>query len=311
MTLPDRTGPSLDALAAFARVARLRSFSAAARELGVTASALSHSLRQLETRLGVRLLNRTTRSVTPTEAGGQLLSRLEPSLAGVETALQALRDLGGAPRGRLRLNVPRLAGRWVLAPLLGAFHARCPEVELEIVTDDGFVDIVAEGFDAGIRFGESLAGDMISVPLAPVPRFVVVGSPAYFAGHGRPRLPRDLRQHACINRRFPGGARYAWEFARGGKTLKVTVAGPMTLDDDGLIVAAACGSVGLGYVYEASAAAALAAGRLEAVLGDWCPPSEGLCLYYPGRRLLPPALRELIALLRSEQRPAGLRGRGD
>lgn len=298
---PRRDRPALDSLAAFVRIARLGSFTAAARELGVTASALSHGLRQLEADLGVRLLNRTTRSVSPTEAGQSLLTRLEPTLAEVRAALQQVRNDDGVPRGRLRLNVPRLAARTVVAPLLGEFHARCPLVRLEIVTDDGLIDIVEAGFDAGIRFGESLALDMVSIPLRPVPRFIVVGTPGYFAAHGRPRHPADLATHACINRRFPSGELYAWEFARHRQAMQVRVDGPLILDDDAMIVAAACSGIGLAYVAETEVAKQLAGGELETALESWCPPSEGLFLYFPGRRLVPPALREWISLLQAQR----------
>ncbi|MDR2334150.1 MAG: LysR family transcriptional regulator [Burkholderiaceae bacterium] len=289
---------SLDALASFARVAHRRSFSAAARDLGVTASALSHSVAQLESALQLRLLHRTTRSVTPTEAGQLLLERLAPALGDMHQALEEVRSMSAAPTGRLRLNVPRQAARIVLAPILTAFHERCPGVVLDIVTDDRLVDIVRDGFDAGIRFGESLAADMIALPLSPVPRFIVVGAPRYFARHGRPDTPQSLKLHACINRRFPGGALYHWEFSKQGRKLEVQTGGPLTLDDDTMIVQAALKGIGLAYVYEDMVGAALASGALECVLGDWCPPTEGFHLYYPSRRHLPAALKVLIELLR-------------
>ena len=293
----DRT--SLDGLEAFTRVARLGSFSQAARELGVTASALSHGMRKLEANLGVRLLNRTTRSVRPTAAGQSLLAQLEPSLAQVAEALRQVRNEDGVPRGRLRLNVPRLAAHGVLAPLLGAYHARCPQVTLEIVTDDRFVDIVEAGFDAGIRFGESLAQDMVSVPLAPVPRFVVVATPEVVSRQRRPVHPDDLRQLACVRRRFPGGTLYAWEFRRGQQALRIPVSGPLTLNDDLMIRTAACAGIGFAYLAESDVADQLVSGELVTVLDDWCPPSEGLFLYYPSRRLVPPALREWLNLLQA------------
>lgn len=289
---------SLDALASFARVAHHRSFSAAARELGVTASALSHSVAQLESGLQLRLLHRTTRSVTPTEAGQLLLARLAPALSDMRLALQEARDMGASPTGTLRLNVPRHAARTVLAPVLAAFHKRCPQVELEIVTDDRLVDIVRDGFDAGIRFGESLAADMVALPLKPVPRFVVVGTPDYLARHGRPTIPEDLKQHTCINRRFPRGSLYRWEFSKKGRSLDVQVAGPVILDDDVMILQAALAGLGLAYVYDDMVVDALARGTLECVLQDWCPLTEGFYLYYPSRKHLPAALRVLIELLR-------------
>jgi len=204
-------------LDAFAAVARHRNFRKAAAERGVTPSALSHAMRALEERLGVRLLNRTTRSVTPTEAGEQLLGRLAPALREVVDALDDLNAFRATPQGRLRLNVPRPAARLLLAPLLARFLAAHPRIALEIVTDDGLVDIVAGGFDAGIRFGESLAPGMVAVPIGPPQRLVVVASCAYLARHGTPATPRDLHGHACIGRRFPSGALYAWEFARAGR----------------------------------------------------------------------------------------------
>ncbi|MBF5004530.1 LysR family transcriptional regulator [Diaphorobacter caeni] len=293
---------SLDALAAFAKVAQHRSFSAAARELGVTPSALSHSIAQLEANMQLRLLHRTTRSVTPTDAGQLLLERLTPALADMQLALQDARDMGATPSGRLRLNVPRQAARIVLAPVLAAFHERCPLVELDIATDDRLLDIVEGGFDAGIRFGESLANGMVALPLAPVPRFVVVGTPAYLAAHGRPSTPEDLTAHRCINRRFPSGALYRWEFSRDGRRIDVQTRGPLTLDDDVMIVEAALAGVGLAYVYEDMVNDAISSGALECVLSEWCPPTEGFHLYYPGRRHQSPALRVLIELLTQNRR---------
>ena len=227
---------SFDALAAFARVAECRSFSEAARQLGVTPSALSHSLRQLEATLNLRLLHRTTRSVSPTEAGQMLLDRLTPALQDMRQTLHDVQSMGESPSGKLRLNVPRHTARMVLAPVLGAFHARCPNVELEIVTEDRMVDIVRDGFDAGIRFGERLANDMVAMPIRPVPRFLVVGTPGYFEKHGVPKTPEDLKSHLCINRRFSSGARYAWEFEKKGRALEVQVQGPLALDDDIVII---------------------------------------------------------------------------
>ena len=227
---------SFDALAAFARVAECRSFSAAARQLGVSPSPLSHSLRQLEATLNLRLLHRTTRSVSPTEAGQMLLDRLTPALQDMRQTLHDVQSMGESPSGKLRLNVPRHTARMVLAPVLGAFHARCPNVELEIVTEDRMVDIVRDGFDAGIRFGERLANDMVAMPIRPVPRFLVVGTPGYFEKHGVPKTPEDLKSHLCINRRFSSGARYAWEFEKKGRALEVQVQGPLALDDDIVII---------------------------------------------------------------------------
>ncbi|MFC5476350.1 LysR family transcriptional regulator [Paraherbaspirillum soli] len=294
------TKPDLTELDAFACVARHRNFNKAALERGVSASALSHAMRKLETRLGVRLLNRTTRSVTPTEAGEQLLASLRPALRDIDKALDEVNRFRDTPRGTLRLNVPRPAARLLLAPLFGRFLAAYPQVRLEVVTDDGLVDIVAAGFDAGIRFGESLARDMIALPLGPALRFIVVAAPAYAAAHGLPQRPQELKEHACIGRRFPSGAVYAWEFAKDGETLALQVDGPLLLDDDELMIRAALDGVGLSYVYEVQAQELIAQGRLLRVLDDWCPPMPGFYLYYPSRQQMPTTLRVLIDMLRGK-----------
>ena len=290
--------PDLSELDAFACVARHRSFKKAALECGVSASALSHAMRTLETRLDVRLLNRTTRSVTPTEAGEQLLLRLAPALREISDALDQINDFRDAPRGTLRLNVPRPAARLLLAPLFARFLAAYPQIRLEVVTDDGLVDIVAGGFDAGIRFGESLAQDMVALPLGPPVRLIVVASPMYAARRGLPQQPQELKQHACVGRRFPSGAVYAWEFSQGGASLAVAVDGPLLLDDDDLILRAALDGIGLAYVYEAQAQESIEQGRLLRVLDAWCPPMSGFFLYYPSRRQMPVSLRLFIAMLR-------------
>ncbi|MEM4987879.1 LysR family transcriptional regulator [Collimonas sp. H4R21] len=290
--------PGLSELDAFACVARHRSFSKAALECGVSASALSHAIRTLETRLAVRLLNRTTRSVTPTEAGLQLLLRLEPALREIGEALERLNDFRDTPRGTLRLNVPRPAARLLLAPLFARFLAAYPQIRLEVVTDDGLVDIVAGGFDAGIRFGESLAQDMVALPLGPPVRLIVVASPMYAARRGLPRQPQELKQHACVGRRFPSGAVYAWEFSKDGEPLAIAVDGPLLLDDDELILRAALDGIGLAYVYEAQAQESIEQGRLLRVLDAWCQPMSGFFLYYPSRRQMPATLRLFIAMLR-------------
>lgn len=290
--------PDLGELEAFACVARHRSFRKAAAERRVSASALSHALRGLEARMGVRLLNRTTRSVTPTEAGERLLARLAPALREIGEALDEVNLFRDTPSGTLRLNVPRAAARLLLAPLFARFHQACPQVRLEVVTDDGLVDIVAGGFDAGIRFGDSLAGDMVALPLAPASRLIVVAAPAYAALHGLPVTPDELKDHACIGRRFPGGAVYDWEFVRHGRPLAVQVNGPLLLDDDVLILGAVLDGIGLAYMYEAMVADALADGRLLRVLDGYCLPPLDFFLYYPGRRQMPATLRAFIGLLR-------------
>ena len=287
----------LNVLASFAAVARLRSFRQAALERGVSASALSHALRALEERLGVRLLHRTTRSVTPTQAGEQLLARLAPALRDIDDALLELSSLQEVPTGKLRLNVPRPAARLLLGSMLARFAARYPRVQVELVTDDGLIDIVRDGFDAGIRFGETVAADMIAVPVGAPQPFVVVAAPAYLAAHGTPQAPRELLAHACIGRRFPSGRQYAWEFAQG---VSVAVAGPLVFDDDELMLGAARDGAGLAYVYEADARADIAAGRLVCVLEGWHAPAPRYFLYYSSRKQMPAALRGFIEMLRTD-----------
>lgn len=290
-------------LQAFASVARLRSFRRAAVELGVSPSALSHTLSGLESRLGVRLLHRTTRSVAPTEAGQRLLERLAPALLEIDTALDEVNAFRDSPHGTLRLNAPRFAAEYVLAPLASRFLLAHPGMQLEIVADDALVDIVAAGFDAGVRFGESLHQDMVAVPLGGPQRFVVVASPAYLAEHGTPGEPRELAQHRCIRVRFPSGAVYRWGFEKNGEKLEVDVQGPLDVGEMPLMVRAAEDGLGLAYVYEQSARAALDAGRLTSVLDDWRPMEPGFFLYYPSRRLLPAGLRAFVDLLQSPPAP--------
>ncbi|MCW2246041.1 DNA-binding transcriptional LysR family regulator [Azospirillum fermentarium] len=293
----DRT--PLNELAAFAAVARHRSFRRAAAELGVSPSALSHSLRGLEERLGVRLVNRTTRSVAPTQAGQRLLARLEPALQDIAGALEAINEDRARPAGTVRLTVLRLGASAVLAPALPRFLATYPDVHLDIAVDDSFTDIVANGFDAGIRFGESLQNDMIAVPVSGPACMTVVGSPAYFARHPPPRTPYDLKDHACIRFRLPSTrALYRWEFERDGKEIEVAVNGPLTLNDLETAVHAAVGGVGLCYAGTEYVAPLIAAGRLVPVLEDWLQPFPGFFLYYPSRRQMPAALRALIDTLR-------------
>jgi DNA-binding transcriptional LysR family regulator len=291
---------SLADLQTFAVVARLRSFRRAAVELGVSPSALSHAMRQLETRLGLRLLQRTTRSVAPTEAGERLLARLSPALLDIESALDEVNAFRDSPFGTLRINAPKPAVELVLAPLVTRFLSTHPGMRVELVADDAFVDIVAEGFDAGVRFGESLQQDMVAVPLGPPLDFVVVASPAYLAAHGCPAHPRDLQKHACIRIRFPSGAFYRWEFARGAEQLEVEVDGPLATGDMRAILHAAEDGLGVAYTYARYAAPALAEGRLEKVLEDWTPPAAGLFLYYPSRKLMPAGLRAFVEMLRDE-----------
>ncbi len=289
---------SLADLQSFAAVARLRSFRKAAAELGVSPSALSHALRGLEARLGVRLLNRTTRSVAPTEAGERLLDRLSPALQEIHGALDEVNAFRDSPLGTLRINAPRAACELVLAPVLGRFLRANPGMRIELVADDAFVDIVATGFDAGVRFGESLQQDMVAVPLGPPQRFVVVASPDYLAAHGVPECPRELQQHRCIRIRFPNGSFYRWEFARGSEQFEIEVDGPVSVGQMPLMIAAAEQGLGLAYVYAQYAAAPVADGRLQTVLDDWCPEIPGFYLYYPSRKLMPAGLKAFVEMLR-------------
>lgn len=292
--------PDLSELDAFAAVARHRSFRKAADERGVSASALSHAMRALEARLGVRLLNRTTRSVTPTEAGHQLLATLAPTLQQVADALAQLTSLQDVPAGRLRLNVARPAARAVFAKVLGPFVARYPRIQLDLVTDDGLADIVSGGFDAGVRFGESLAGDMIAVPVGAPQSFVTVAAPTYLAAKEIVQAPRDLLDHACIARRFPSGKLYAWEYQAEGQPIRLSVTGPLILEDDALMIQAAKDGAGIAYVYEELARDDLRNGHLTELLAQWKAPPSRFFLYYPSRRHVPPALKALIEFIRAQ-----------
>ncbi|MEY8711348.1 MULTISPECIES: LysR family transcriptional regulator [Mangrovibacter] len=288
----------LHELDAFEAVARHRSFRKAAAERGVSASALSHALRGLEERLGVRLLHRTTRSVTPTEAGHRLLARLAPALRDVADALSDVTALQAVPTGTLRLNVPRPAAWLVLSAILPGFVAKYPRVKVDVVTDDGLVDIVDDGFDAGIRFGESLAGDMVAVPVGPSQRFVCIAAPSYLNAYNAPNIPTDLLNHACICRRFPGGHYYNWEFLVAGKPQSIAVSGPLVFDDDMLMVQAARDGAGIAYLYEAMVREDLAEGRLVSLLEAFSTPPGRFFLYYSGRRHLPTALRAFVDFIR-------------
>jgi DNA-binding transcriptional LysR family regulator len=295
----------LSDLSAFVAVATHRSFSRAAAELGLSPSALSHTVRSLEERLDLRLLNRTTRSVAPTEAGERLLERLRPALRDIDDALEDANAFRDKPVGRLRLNVPRSAALLALAPVMTQFIKAYPQMRLEITTEDRLVDIVAGGYDAGVRFGESVERDMVAVRIGPDLRLAVVGAPAYFQKHPKPRKPHDLQDHACIRFRLPSGSLYRWEFEKQGEPLEVEVAGPLTLSDQELMVQAALDGAGLAMVLENHARAHLKARRLVRVLSDWCPPFPGYFLYYPSRRQVPAGLRAFIDMMRQELRKKG------
>lgn len=288
----------LSDLAAFACIARRRNFRRAAQELGVSPSALSHGLRGLEARLGVRLLNRTSRSVAPTEAGAALLERLTPALSEIGEAVAAATAFGEGVSGRLRINAPRSACRLVLAPVIARFLKAHPGVRVELVADDALRDVVGEGFDAGVRFGETLAQDMIAVPLGGPTEFAVVATSGYLAARGAPATPQDLTDHVCVRQRFPSGALFDWEFEKDGAEIRIAVEGPLTVSDQELALDAALQGGGLAYVFTALAAPAMAEGRLSRVLEDWLPPTAGFYLYHSSRRQTPPALRAFLDLIR-------------
>ncbi|HEY0206696.1 MAG TPA: LysR family transcriptional regulator [Acetobacteraceae bacterium] len=291
--------PGLPALEAFLAVVRHGSFRKAAAERGVSPSALSHVIRGLEGTLDVRLFNRTNRSIRVTEAGDHLARRIGPALGDIAGAIEGINAFRGQPTGLLRLNVPRNAAELVIKPVMGRFLAAYPGVRLEVATDDAMMDIVAQGFDAGIRAGHQLAQDMVAIPVGPPRRFAVVGAPAYFAGRDKPRVPQDLHGHACIERRFPNGSHHLWELAKDGSRMEVKVSGPLVVDDSKMMVRAALDGIGLALVYESLAAGHVARGELVRVLEDWCPVLPQFFLYYPGRRQVPAALRAFIGMVRA------------
>jgi len=288
----------LGIFAAFLAIGEARSFTKAAKRLGVSPSAMSHAIRGLEDDIGVRLLSRTTRSVAPTEAGEQLLARLRPALTDVQDAVDQLSRLRDKPAGRVRLLVPRLAGTTVLGPKVAKFTRDYPDIVLDITADDSRVDIVAGGFDAGIHFGEYIQKDMIAVRVSKDHRAAIVGAPAYFKSHPKPKMPHDLLKHRCINFRHGASGVYRWEFEKGKKSLSVAVNGPLIVDDVEILIRAAMDGVGLAFVSDERVAAELAGGELVRVLEDWCQPFPGFFLYYPSRRQQPPALSALINAIR-------------
>ncbi|CUS44688.1 MAG: LysR family transcriptional regulator [Pseudomonadota bacterium] len=283
---------------AIVAVARLGSFRAAATELGMSPSALSHAIAALETRLGARLFNRTTRSVSPTDAGEQFIARIAPALGEIGEAIEGINSHRDTPAGMLRLNMSAGAARMILTPLILEYLRRYPDMNLMLVTEGRLVDVVGQGFDAGIRLAESVPQDMIAVPIGGQQQMLVVGSPDYFARHPKPLVPEDLLHHRCIRARMASGAIWHWEFERGGEDIAVDVPGSLILDEMTLMQEAVLAGTGLAYLSQWSVAEHIAAGRLIAVLEDWTPAYPGLCLYYPGRRHVPAGLRALIALIR-------------
>ena len=286
-------------LQSFLVVARERSFTRAAAKLGVSQSALSHTLRELEERLGIRLLTRTTRSVAPTEAGERLLRTLAPRLEEIEAELSSLTALRGKPAGTVRITAGEHAAQTVLWPKLSKLLPQYPDIKLEVIVDYGLRDIVAERYDAGVRSGEMVAKDMIAVRIGPDLRMVVVGAPSYFAKRPKPKRPQDLTEHTCINLRLPTyDSIYAWEFEKNGREMKVHVDGQLTFNNLPLRVDAALAGHGLAYVAEDRVRAHIAQGRLVRVLADWCPPYSGYHLYYPSRRQPTSAFALIVDALR-------------
>jgi DNA-binding transcriptional LysR family regulator len=286
-------------LLAFLAVARERSFTKAAAKLGVSQSALSHTLRALESRLGVRLLTRTTRSVSPTDAGERLLQTVAPRLEEIEAELDALGALREKPAGIIRISAGEHATNTILRPALTKFLPAYPEIKVEIAVDHRMIDIVAERYDAGVRNGEQVAKDMIAVRIGPDMRMAVVGNASYFAKRPAPKKPQDLMEHNCINLRLPTlGGLYAWEFEKGGRELRVRVDGQLILNGTSQMLNAALAGLGLAYVPEDLVQPHIGQGRLKRVLEDWCPPFPGYHLYYPSRRQSAPAFSLLVDALR-------------
>ena len=290
--------PGLNDLDAVVAIARRGSFRAAALDVGMSTTALSNAVAKLEADLGVRLFNRTTRSVSLTGAGRAFVDEIAAPLQDIHGAMDSVRSQQATPSGTLRINTFATAAREILAPLVLEFIRRYPKVHVDLVTEGRLVDIVAEGFDLGIRAGNLVPSDMIAVSLGRPQRSAVVGSPAYFDAHGRPRVPADLDGHPCIRVRLPNGALYRWHFEKEGQAVQIDVTGPITLDEASLARTAAMAGVGVGYLMEANVRADIEAGRLIRVLEDWTPPLSDLCLYYPGRRNASAALKAFIALAR-------------
>jgi DNA-binding transcriptional LysR family regulator len=289
----------LNDLLAFVAVARERSFTKAAALLGVSQSALSHTIRGLEERLGLRLLNRTTRSVSPTQAGDRLLLAVGPRFAEIEAEVAALSELRDKPAGTVRITAGEHAANATLWPTLAKILPAYPDIKVEITVDYGLTDIVAERYDAGVRLGEQIAKDMIAVRIGPDLRMAVVGSRSYFERRKRPQTPRDLTAHDCINLRLPTyGGLYTWEFEKDGRAVNVHVEGQLVFNNIALRLNAALAGLGLAYLPEDQVQADIAAGRLVRVLADWCPPFPGYHLYYPSRRQSSPAFALLVDALR-------------
>jgi DNA-binding transcriptional LysR family regulator len=290
--------PGLIELEAVLAIARKGSFRAAALELGLSTTALSNAIAKLERDLGVRVFNRTTRSVSLTDAGRAFVAQVGPALNDIHAAIDGARSHQATPSGTLRINAFAAAAREIFVPLLLAFLRRYPEVHVDLVTEGRLVDIVADGFDLGIRGLDLVPTDMIAVPLGLYRGNAVVASPAYLRAHGAPKVPPDLMSHACIRVRLPDGSLYRWRFEKDGQPLQMDVAGPLTLDEVSLVRAAVLADFGIGYVIESDVRDDIAAGRLVRVLEDWTPPMPPLCLYYPSRKNASAAFKALVSMAR-------------
>ncbi|MBR0822969.1 LysR family transcriptional regulator [Bradyrhizobium liaoningense] len=291
-------------LVAFLAVARERNFTRAAAQLGMTQSALSQIVRSLEERLGVRLLNRTTRSVTPTQAGERLFLNVGPKFMEMDADLAALSELREKPAGTVRITAGEYAASAILFPALGRLLPKYPDIKVEVIIDYGLTNIVAQQVDAGIRPGELVAKDMIAVRISPDLQMAVVGAPSYFAERKRPKIPQDLTRHNCLNLRLPthGGSLYAWEFEKDGRELNVRVEGQLVFNSAGLLLDGALQGLGLAYLTEGHVKPYVSDGQLIRVLADWCPPFSGYHLYYPSRRQPSPAFSLIVEALRYKSR---------
>jgi DNA-binding transcriptional LysR family regulator len=290
--------PGLADLDAVIAIARWASFRAAALELGMSTTALSNAVGKLEADLGIRLFNRTTRSVSLTDAGRLFIEQVGPALQDIHSAMENARSQQATPSGTLRINAFAMAAREILSPLVMEFLRRYPKVHVDLVTEGRLVDIVADGFDLGVRGADLVPSDMIAVSLGRPQRYAVVGAPGYVETHGKPQVPPDLLHHPCIRVRLPNGSLYRWEFEKDGQTAQINASGPITLDEASLARTAVLEGVGLGFFMERDVRADIEAGRLVRVLEDWTPPFGGLCLYYPGRRNPSAALKAFIGLAR-------------
>ncbi|MCO5731480.1 LysR family transcriptional regulator [Rhizobium sp. SSA_523] len=293
---------NLKELTAVIAIAKRGTFRAAAIDLGMSTTALSHTIGRLEADLGVRLFHRTTRSVSLTDAGRLFMQQVAPSLQDLKAALEQVRAQRETPSGTIRINAAPFAARAILSPLVLEFLRRYPDMQVDIVTEGRMVDIVKDGFDLGVRVAGLVPSDMIAVSLGRPQRHAVIGSPEYFERHGKPLVPTDLLQHRCIRVRLPDGSLFSWRFEKDGEQVRIDVEGPITLDEASLTRTAIRSGIGLGYIFEQDIEPDLASGRVVRVLEDWTPPYPGLCLYYAGRRNLSAGLQAFLALAREMSR---------